>query len=93
MWDFLMDQTLTDTVQEIVDRARRIETRLTRYLTTIGCETGARKPAWDASGRIEVPSPAASIVDCVAAIPNDWDKEVEVMVVFRGRTLGFILKP
>lgn len=34
-------------IDETVARVRRIETRLTRYLTDIGSETGARKPFRD----------------------------------------------
>ena len=30
-------------LDETVARLRRIETRLTRYLSNVGCETGARK--------------------------------------------------
>lgn len=79
-------------VQEAVDRSRRIETRLTRYLETIGFETGARKPVW-VDGAIEAPSPAISLLDCLAVVPDFWDKEDEIDVTYRGKTLGSVMKP
>ena len=86
------DLAVTDQTQETLDRARRIETRLTKYLEAIGFETGARKPVWNGDG-VEVPSPATSLTDCLAAIPEGWDDELEVPVTFRGQVLGYIALP
>ena len=78
--------------QESVDRTRRIETRLTKYLAHLGFETGARKPVW-AGGVVEVPSPSTSLVDCLSVVPDAWDREGEIAIMFRGRLLGCVLKP
>ena len=77
---------------EAVDRARRIETRQARYLTSIGFDTGVRRPVW-VDGAVEVPSPAASIVDVLSVVPDVWDKEDLIDVTYRGRCLGSVLKP
>jgi hypothetical protein len=78
-------------LQEVVDRARRIETRQAKHLTALGFETGVRKPVWE-EGTIDAPSPAISLLDCIATIPPVWDDELEVPVLFRGRLLGYVLK-
>lgn len=79
-------------VQESVDRTRRIETRLTKYLTSIGFETGAKRPEW-VDGAIEAPSVATSLADLLSVIPEGWGEEDEVTVMFRGQPIGGILKP
>jgi hypothetical protein len=87
-----VDELMT-LVREGVDRSRRIETRLTKYLASIGFETGSRKPVWVSDGVVEAPSPACSIVDCLAVVPEDWDRDDEIAVMFRGQLLGCVLKP
>jgi len=79
-------------IQEAVDRSRRIETRLTKYLVGIGVETGVRRPVWH-EGTVEAPSPATSLMDCLSVIPATWDPNEEVLVIYRGRPLGCVLKP
>lgn len=78
---------------EAVERTRRIETRLTRYLTAIGHETGSRKPLWLGDGIVEAPSLGVSLLECVAAVPPEWDRDDEVTVMHKGQLLGCVLKP
>lgn len=87
-----MDDQLREMLQEVLDRSRRIETRVTRYITAQGFETGARKPIC-VNDTIEIPSLATSMVDCVAAIPDAWDRGEAVNVTYRGRLVGAVLKP
>jgi hypothetical protein len=62
-----------ETVKEILDRCRRIETRLTRYLEIQGFATETRKPVWfPLTSILDVPSPEVSLKDCLAAVPEKW---------------------
>ncbi len=61
-------------VSEVRDRTRRTETRLTRYLESIGFGTKATKPWYDATMRaVQVPSPDCSLKDVMDAIPPEDD--------------------
>ena len=66
-------------VQEILDRTRRIETRLTSYLVRQGEPTFAAKPTWDGVRRcINVPTLDCSIGSCMGVVPGDEQEDVEV---------------
>lgn len=54
---------------EIVDRIRRIETRFTKYLEFQGFDTQTARAQW-VGGAVRVPSPAISLRDVLAAIPQ-----------------------
>lgn len=80
--------------REILDRCRRIETRLTRYLESQGVETKIQRPVW-VRGAVHIHSIDTSLRDVLALIPADWDpeagvlvyhKDEEIMEVFKGRT-------
>lgn len=73
-------------LNEIMDRCRRIETRLTKYLEQQGFDTRVRRPEWD-DGDIIVPSLTVSMQDCVSVVPSDWDVNEPIQVVHKGRTL------
>ena len=79
-------------LKEITDRTRRIETRLTRYLESRGFDTQVQKPTWVGPGRIEVPTRACSLGDCLSVVPHNWDPDEEIMV-YCGKDLlmSFIL--
>lgn len=68
--------TTPQLIQEIADRCRRIETRLTRYMVAEGFDA-TTKPHFD-EGTLFLPSPDCSIQDCVSAIPAGWGAPVEV---------------
>lgn len=91
-----MDASLQEMARETVDRARRIETRLTRYLSAIGFETGVRKPTFtfvDETPAVDAPSPAVSLADCVAAIPDTFPHDEDVPVFFQERCIGYVSRP
>ena len=72
---------MTPEIKEILDRTRRIETRLASYLTKIGMYTQAL-PEWlDApgGGYIRIPALDTPISSCLKVIPNGYDQEVEVV--------------
>lgn len=72
-----------DQIKEIVDRTRRIETRLTRFMSEQGFDTQTRKPIWQ-NGSIRVPTMAISIHDLVAVIPDGWPGTEPITVYHQG---------
>ena len=61
-------------LKEAVDRLRRVETRLTKYLQWRGFDTQTTVPRWTAyedRGVLSIPAISCSLRDCLAAIPPD----------------------
>lgn len=69
---------------EMLDRTRRIETRLTRYLEQNGFDTGVQRPTWDPRGIIHIPTRALSIHDMLSVVPKEWPIGDEVVVRIHG---------
>lgn len=67
----------TPDIQEIIDRCRRIETRLTRYMEWSGFDTQSKMPLWD-NGKVIVPSVDVSLRHVLAAIPDTWNNHVVI---------------
>lgn len=65
---------------EVVQRARRIETRLTRLLESEGIQTGIQRPWWMEEGKVMIPSPMTTIDAILNVIPEGWSKSVEVLM-------------
>lgn len=65
--------------KEILDRCRRIETRLTRWLESQGVETRSMRPVWR-RGVIHVHSIDTSLRDMLSVVPADWDRQQAVLV-------------
>lgn len=68
------------TFEEIGDRVRRIETRLTAYLTSKGFGTQTMRPVWF-DGSMNIPSMDCSIKDILAAIPHGYFDDSDEVVV------------
>jgi hypothetical protein len=64
---------------EVLQRSRRIETRLTRMLETEGIATGIQRPWW-MDDRVMVPSPMTTIDAVLKCIPEGWSKPVQVIL-------------
>jgi hypothetical protein len=64
---------------EVLQRSRRIETRLTRLLETEGIQTGIQRPWW-ANDTVMVPSPMTTIDAIMKCIPEGWSKPVLVLL-------------
>lgn len=78
-------------MKEIQDRLRRIETRLTKYLESVGFETNIRRPTFR-DGMIVVPSLMTTLADCVNVVPDGWDKGEEIFVEHKHQpVLSFFL--
>lgn len=60
----------TEFEQEMLDRSRRIETRLTKIGIAQGVDMRSSKPIWR-NNRIDIPSRNCSIGDIMQAIPLD----------------------
>lgn len=56
--------------QEMLDRSRRIETRVTKLGIAQGVEMGGGRPVWNGN-RIDIPSRNCSIGDIMQSIPPD----------------------
>jgi len=74
---------MKDPVSETLDRVRRIETRLTKYLEHIGFATGAQRPTW-VDGVVMLPSMDCSLRDILATVPRDWNPAYVVRVEHAG---------
>ena len=68
-----------DDGREATDRLRRLETKITRLCEHFDIDTGARVPNWR-DGVIVVHSPMTSIKDLLSVVPEDWDREQEIVV-------------
>jgi len=80
-------------LKEIAARGKRIETRLTRYLASIGFDSGAHVPEW-VDGAVHLPRPSASFQDILAVIPAGWLAEVaDVSIMHDGKLLGVLTIP
>ena len=64
---------------EIVQRCRRIETRLTRLLETEGIQTGIQRPWW-MDDKVMVPSPTTTLDAVLKCIPENWPHTVQVVL-------------
>ncbi len=86
-----MTDVSQEAIKEIQDRCRRMETRLTRFLEAQGFETGTMKPSWH-GGVIKIPSPACSLKDMLAVVPDDWSADDEITVTHKGEeVMGFFI--
>lgn len=76
--------------REVGDRLRRMETRLTRFMEWSGFDTEVRRPEYR-SGRLDIPSDATSIRDCLAAIPPEH-AGLPVSLVHKGEHIATITR-
>lgn len=61
---------LRDDMAEVRDRARRTETRLTRFIQSQGIDPGVTRPRYDPhTSTVHMPSPDCAVKDVIAAIP------------------------
>lgn len=68
-------------MREIQARTKRIETRLTQTMIALGIPTQAQTPEFDAAeSRLFVPSPHTSLRECTNALPEGWNRPVEVVI-------------
>jgi hypothetical protein len=66
-------------IEEISHRARRIETRLTRFLDLHG-HVLMRPPQWLGEGVVMIHDMATPIGEIMRVIPPDWGPEAQIEV-------------
>ena len=66
-----------DPQTEMLDRMRRIETRLTKYMKAQGFDTHPARPVFD-RGDVTIPSRDCTLREIMSVVPEDWDGEVFV---------------
>jgi hypothetical protein len=64
---------------EVLQRSRRIETRLTRLLETEGISTGIQRPWW-MDDRVMIPSPMTTIDAILKVVPEGWSQPVRIVL-------------
>jgi hypothetical protein len=70
-----------DQEKEMIERMRRIETRVTVMSTALGVPQNGHKPTFDtATGVVSLPSPHASLRSIINVIPKGWSGRVRMMV-------------
>ena len=78
-----------DDAREMLDRTRRIETRLTKLVKALGFDAGGQEAVYDAAQRtLDVPSRHVSLQDCLAQIPQ----KTTVAVMIKGEFVCEIRK-
>ena len=71
-------RTMAGDISEILDRTRRIETRITGMIKGEHFTHGER-PTWDAkTGIVQVPSTSVALDEVLGVIPLDYSGQVEV---------------
>ena len=66
-------------LDEIVERNRRIETRLTKYMESKGFDSRVQRSTWTRMGTVSVPSPSVGFAEILRAIPPGLGRAVSVM--------------
>lgn len=77
-------------ISEILDRSRRIETRLVSFLEAQGFDTRVRRPLFK-DGCVHVQSPATSINEIMAVVP-DWHNE-NTPVMLKDEIICWVIRP
>lgn len=72
-----MSKPETDRIGELLDRTRRIETKLCVVMEKMGVDPKNQKPTWT-TGIIQIHSKDVRLRDIVSLIPDGWDKGVEI---------------
>lgn len=78
-------QTDREMIRETVQRARRIETRVTQLVQAAGLAFEGQKPRFDissdaASGKVILPSIHSTLKEVVDSIPESWRGPVGVFL-------------
>lgn len=74
-----MSPQFAEQLKEVLQRVRRLETRVTMYLESQGFDTQVQRPKWDADRKtVALPSRATSLKDILAVIPKDTKGEIDL---------------
>lgn len=79
---------VSNEMRELLDRTRRIETRLTAYLERQGEPIHNPKPLWEhTTNSILVPNMDCSIGKCLSEVPDDYKGIVKLIHQRTGETV------
>ena len=84
----------TPSMKEVVDRCRRMETRLTRFLETQGFDTQVKRAEWRAQdSTVIVPSLSTPLREVMAMIPREWSASNAIRVEHKGVHVAWVFVP
>ncbi len=83
-------ETMSDVQIETRDRVRRIETRMTKFMEAHGFDTQVQRPTWN-GGVIHAPTSSISLRDCLAVIPDSWDRREPVAVLVKDDLIAYLI--
>lgn len=73
---------------EILQRAKRIETKVSRLMERMGfVDEAGDRPTWE-DGSVRIPSMEVAFKEILAVIPKKWD--AQVLIVHQRQTLATI---
>jgi len=78
--------------KEVLDRMRRVETRITKFLESQGFDTRVRRQTFE-DGTINIPSLACSIKEALSVVPAEWDKADELTIVHKDELVMNVYLP
>jgi hypothetical protein len=84
--------TPDEVAKETLDRARRIETRLTKFMEHQGFDTKVGRPVWN-EGVVELPSKSSSVTDMLSVVPPGWPADVPIQVRHKEHFLFTVCRP
>lgn len=79
-------------VREVLDRLRRVETRVTTFMIAQGFDVAVTPPIWN-EGTITLPSMGCSLRDILKAVPEGWNVDEAVEVRHLGVPVAHVLLP
>lgn len=80
----MSDDNILPLLNELIDRSRRTETRLTKYLESIGFDTRVQRPYWNGHSVI-IPTLNVPLGDIIAQLPQDFPMDEPVQVRCKGQ--------
>jgi hypothetical protein len=72
-------RTVNISSNEVLDRVKRIETRVTIIGRHLGADVGGGKPVFNRqASRIDIPTRNCSLGEMMKVVPHNWDRAVNV---------------
>jgi len=81
-------------IKEILDRTRRLETRLTSFMQSQGFDVRTEKPVFSTYDfTLTIPSMRTQLQDIIDAVPSEVMLTEEIEVIHKGEVVAMIYKP
>lgn len=85
-------QGMAEQLKEVVDRCRRVETRVTKFLELQGFDTKTRKPTWRDSA-VHIPSLSCALREVLETVPAGWDSRRAIPILHHGELVAVVTLP